>query len=365
VISFAGGLPNPRYFPIEEVREATNRVLAGNDRNSLQYSTTEGFLPLREYLAARLTKNRGFNVEPDDILITNGSQQGLDLVGKTFLNPRDGVVMERPGYLGAIQAFSMFEPTFHSVTLNPDGPDFEGLNPSIVWQSPTIYNIVPNFQNPSGNTHSLEKRKQLANVMQDAPTVLVEDDPYGELRFLGNDLPAVKSYLPQTIYLGSFSKIVAPAMRLGWVCAPPPVMDKLIIAKQAADLHSNFFSQQVVSQFLQDNDLDQHIAKIKEAYGRQRNCMVQMIEKYFPPEVSITQPEGGMFLWATLPESMSSLELFNEAEKNNVVFVPGSPFYVDGGGNRTLRLNYTNCDEATIEEGIKRLARAIKSLLTN
>ncbi|MGE5380530.1 MAG: PLP-dependent aminotransferase family protein [Methylocystaceae bacterium] len=364
VISFAGGLPNPHYFPLEEVREASNKVLAGNDRNALQYSTTEGFLPLREFIAARLTKNRGFHVDPDDILITNGSQQGLDLLGKTFLNPGDGVVMERPGYLGAIQAFSMFEPRFYSVPLLEEGPEIASVQEIIKKYAPKLFYVVPNFQNPSGITHNMDNRRQLANVLKEASTILVEDDPYGELRFIGHDLPAIKSILPQkTIYLGSFSKIVAPAMRLGWICAPPQIMDKLIIAKQAADLHSNFFAQQVVNQFLNDNNLDEHIARIRAAYGQQRNYMVKMIEKYFPPEISITRPEGGMFLWAALPDGMSSLELFNLAAKNNVVFVPGNPFYVDGGGNSTLRLNYTNCDEATIEEGVIRLAQAIKTLM--
>jgi len=362
VISFAGGLPNPRFFPVRAINDATNKVLAENGENTLQYSTTEGYQPLRSFIAQRYQK-RGLNVDADQILITNGSQQGLDLIGKVFLDKNDGMVIERPGYLGAIQAFSMFEPQFHSVPLFEDGPDLDYLEAILKENRVKLMYIVPNFQNPSGITHSLAKRKELGALTSRYNLLVIEDDPYGELRFMGDDLPSVKLFNEdKTIMLGSFSKIVAPGMRLGWVCAPHDIMEKLIIAKQAADLHSNYFSQRVVHQYLCDNEIDEHINHIKDAYGKQRDCMVAMIDKYFPQYISCTKPEGGMFLWVTLPPTMSSLELFKLAASQDVAFVPGTPFYVDGGGTNTLRLNYSNSDEYRIEEGIKRLGRCISKL---
>ena len=364
VISFAGGLPNPDSFPIEEIKQASERVLADYGSSILQYSSTEGYLPLREYIAERYYKRFGLNVEADEILITNGSQQALDLIGKILLNKGDRVVLERPGYLGAIQSFSIFEPEFQSVSLNDDGIDLNQLADTLKTHNPKLFYTVPNFHNPSGVTYSAENREKVAALLKQHQTVLIEDDPYSELRFIGEDLPPIKKFLGnQSIMLGSFSKIVAPAMRLGWICAQGEMMEKLIIAKQAADLHTNYYSQRIVHQFLIDNDLEDHIEKIKEMYKQKRECMVQMIEKYFPQEVKITRPEGGMFLWVTLPEQMSSLELFHEASKENVAFVPGDPFYVNGKNVNTLRLNYTNSSEEMIEEGIKRLAKVIKQML--
>jgi 2-aminoadipate transaminase len=366
VISFAGGLPNPSSFPIQEVQNATQKVLTENGNNVLQYSTTEGHLPLREYIADRYLKKKGVKVEPDEILITNGSQQGLDLIGKIFLNKNDDILIERPGYLGAIQAFSIFEPKFHTVPLLDDGVDTNLLEEGLKEYNPKLFYAVPNFQNPSGITYTAQNREKVASILKNHNTIFIEDDPYGELRFLGQDVPSMKTYLEDNvILLGSFSKIVAPAMRLGWICAKHELMEKLIIAKQASDLHTNYFSQRVVHQYLIDNDVDNHVQKIRKLYKSQRDCMVSMIERYFPEEVKSTKPEGGMFLWATLPEGFSSLELFDLASKDNVAFVPGDPFYVNEKGTNTLRLNYTNSDEAAIEEGIKRLSKAIKELVAN
>jgi len=366
VISFAGGLPNPSSFPVQEVQNAAQKVLTENGSNVLQYSTTEGHLPLRQYIADRYLKKKGIKVDPDEILITNGSQQGLDLIGKIFLNKNDDILIERPGYLGAIQALSIFEPKFHTVPLLDDGVDTNLLEEALKEYNPKLFYAVPNFQNPSGITYTAQNREKVASILKNHDTIFIEDDPYGELRFLGQDVPSMKTYLEDNvILLGSFSKIVAPAMRLGWICAKHEIMEKLIIAKQASDLHTNYFSQRVVHQYLIDNDVDNHIEKIRKLYKGQRDCMVSMIEKYFPEEVKSTKPEGGMFLWATLPEGLSSLELFDLASKDNVAFVPGDPFYVNEKGTNTLRLNYTNSDEATIEEGIKRLSKAIKELMAN
>lgn len=364
VISFAGGLPNPASFPVEEISAAAQKVLSEDGKNALQYSTTEGFLPLRRLIADRYDRRFGLKISTDEILITNGSQQALDLIGKIFLNKGDGVLIERPGYLGAIQAFSIFEPRFQSVLLGADGIDLVSLEAILQNHTPKLFYTVPNFQNPSGLTYSLENRKKTAEILKNHNTILIEDDPYGELRFIGQDVLPIKIFLgEQSILLGSFSKIVAPAMRLGWICASHEIMEKLITAKQAADLHTNFFSQRVVAQYLAENDLDNHIHKIKTMYQAQRNCMVEMIRRYFPPEVSCTQPEGGMFMWVTLPNHMSSIRLFELASKVNVAFVPGDPFYVKESNTNTLRLNYTNSNETEIEEGIKRLGRAIQDMM--
>jgi len=364
VISFAGGLPNPGFFPVEEIARASTKVLAKDGRNVLQYSTSEGYLPLREFIAERYLRKSRLKIESDGILITNGSQQGIDLIGKVFLNKGDRVVIERPGYLGAIQAFSIFEPNFQSVPLLDDGIDTDLLEKALREDNAKLLYTIPNFQNPSGITYSGQKRKDVANILGKHNVVCVEDNPYGELRFTGKELPLIRNYLDDTILLGSFSKIISPGLRIGWICAGNEIMEKLIIAKQAADLHSNYLSQRIVHQYLMDNDIDEHIMEIRAAYGKRRDLMIDMMTEHFPEEVKYTKPEGGMFLWVTLPESVSSLDLFELAVKENVAFVPGNPFYTgDGSRNNTMRLNFSNSDEEQIEEGIKRLASCLERLL--
>lgn len=363
VISFAGGLPNPKFFPAEEIAAASSRVLHEDGETVLQYSTTEGYQPLRQWIADRYAQKSGLSVSPEDILITNGSQQALDLIGKVFLNPNDTVLLEKPAYLGAIQAFSVFEPQFVPVSLREDGIDTEELAQTLNRCKAKLFYTVPNFQNPTGLTYTAENRRQLANTLQSHNTILIEDNPYGELRFLGKDQPNMKTFLGDPcILLGSFSKIFAPAMRLGWICACPAIMEKLVTVKQAADLHTNYFSQRVLFQYLQDNDLDAHIRRITQAYKQQRDCMVENLRRYFPADVQITEPEGGMFLWMTLPEGISAMDLFERASARNVAFVPGNPFYVDADSVNTLRLNYTNSDNKEIESGIHRLAEALSEL---
>lgn len=364
VISFAGGLPNPASFPIEEIAEASQQVLSEDGANALQYSTTEGYLPLRQQIAKRYEKRFGLKIDPEEILITNGSQQGLDLLAKVFLNKGDDVLIERPGYLGAIQALSLYEPTFRMVTLNDGGVDLEALEKVLTDYHPKFFYGVPNFQNPSGRSYTAENREKAAEILRRHDTLFVEDDPYGELRFSGTAAPSMKNYLGEDcILLGTFSKIVSPAMRLGWICARKEIMEKLVTAKQGTDLHTNFFTQRVVSRYLEVNDLDAHIEKIREMYKAQCGCMTAAIGKYFPPEVKCTIPEGGMFLWVTLPEGMSSTELFDHTIAENVAFVPGEPFYVGEQGGNTLRLNYTNSDPDKIEEGIRRMGNAIRKMM--
>lgn len=364
VISFAGGLPNPKLFPVKELADACLKVLQDDGENVLQYSTTEGYLPLREYIVERYFLKRGLKASPDEILITNGSQQCLDLIGKVFINKGNRIVIERPGYLGALQAFGIYEPHFVPVPLLDDGMDMDILEKELKAGETKLLHTVINFQNPSGVTYSRQKREKLAELVEGHNMVLIEDNPYDELRFMGENLPSMKSFLPDsTIVLGSFSKVVTPGLRLGWIRAAADVMDKIVVAKQSSDLHSNYLSQRAVYQYLVDNNLDEHILKIRKVYKKQRDLMVSMIERHFPQEIKYTRPEGGMFLWVTLPENISSLDLFKLATEENVAFVPGKAFYVDGGGENTLRLNFSNSDEERIEEGIKRLAKVIKKML--
>ena len=266
IISFAGGLPNPAFFPVKEIAEAAAKIFEMDGRNVLQYSTTEGYLPLRKYIAERYLKRNGLKIHPDQILITNGSQQGLDLIGKAFLNKGDGVVIESPGYLGAIQAFSIYEPTFKSVSLLDDGIDIDMLKKTVRDEQIKLVYTVPTFQNPSGITYSRQKRKDVANILEKHDVIFIEDNPYYELRFAGEDLPLIRNFREEnSILLGSFSKIVSPGLRLGWICTTNEIMEKIIIAKQASDLHSNYLAQRIVYQYLIDNDIDKHIIKIRDA----------------------------------------------------------------------------------------------------
>ena len=362
IISFAGGLPNPELFPVSAMDVASHEVFAEIGSSALQYSTTEGDAGLRAIIAKRYER-RGLTVDPDSILVTTGSQQILDITAKVFLDRGDKVVIERPGYLGAIQAFSFFEPEFVTVSLESDGPNLEELEAAFKDGAKCFY-AVPNFQNPSGVSYSLEKRQKVAALLDKYNVIFIEDDPYGELRFIGEDLPSVYSFCKgPSLLCGSFSKIAAPGFRIGWVVAQKDIYDKLVIAKQASDLHTSTVAQSIMRRYLETNDIESHVALIRQRYGHQREVMVEMIRRYFPEGVTITEPEGGMFLWATLPENVSAMDLFDIAIKEKVAFVPGRPFYVDDSGENTLRLNFSNSDEARIEEGIKRLGKSIATLL--
>ena len=363
VISFAGGLPNPRFFPVVEIAAATSKVLAGTDVSVLQYSTTEGYQPLREYIAQRYRDMKKLDVTADEILITNGSQQGLDLIGKVFIGKNDKIVIERPAYLGAIQAFSVYEPQFCPVSLIDDGVDIDQLRDVLRGNNVKLFHTVINFQNPSGISYSENKRQEIAKIFEQNGTVIVEDDPYSDLRFTGEAPSSMRSWLAdRAILLGSFSKTIAPGLRLGWICAKREIMDRLVTVKQASDLHSNSLCQRIVYHYLINNDVNRHIETIIAVYKKQRDVMISVIERNFPGEVKFTRPEGGMFLWVTLPQRLSALELFELAVKENVAFVPGTPFFVDGGGTNNIRLNFSNSDEQRIEEGIKRLGLIIRKL---
>ncbi len=363
IISFAGGLPHPDSFPVAAVARAAERVFAESGADALQYSTTEGYEPLRRWIAARYVA-QGIAADPDDILITTGSQQALDLVGRALLNRGDAVVMERPGYLGAIQCFSLFGVRFFPVTLRESGVDTEMLDRTIAESGAGVFYAVPNFQNPSGISYDARTRMEVAEIMERRGCVLVEDNPYGELRFMGENLPPVRKFSRSpAVLLGSFSKVVAPGLRLGWVFAPKELMDCMVRAKQACDLHTSSLTQRILYQYLMDADVEAHIQSIRERYGRHRDIMVEAIHRHFPEEVHTTRPEGGMFLWCTLPAHLSAEEVFQQAIARNVAFVPGKPFYVDGTDN-TFRLNFSNASPERIEEGIARLGTCLRECLT-
>ena len=366
VISFAGGLPNRDLFPAEAIKEATQKVFDIYGRDIFQYSNSEGHLELREFISARYRQKKNLNIPVENILITSGSQQGLDLLGKVFLNDRDGLIIEEPGYLGAIQSFSLYKPRFLPVKVNEEGMDTDRLREVVVSEKPKMMDTVPTFQNPSGISYTPDNRREVAKILERSQTILIEDDAYGELRFSGESRESFKALLPEhCVLLGSFSKIVIPGFRLGWVVASDSIMDKLIVAKQAADLHTSHFTQSILYQYLRDNDVDKHIRLIREAYGRQCQAMLKGMEDCFPNEMKFTRPGGGMFSWAELPEGLSSLELFDLAVKDNVIFVPGDPFYIGRKNTRTMRLNFSCVDESTITEGIQRLSRAIQKLMDN
>ena len=360
IISFAGGLPHPASFPVDAVASAAASVLEEAGPEALQYTTTEGFPPLRQWIADRY-RRQGIHVSPDDILITTGSQQALDLVAKACIDRGGKVVMERPGYLGAIQCFAVFGPDFVTVPLTPRGVDTDALRKAA--RGAQVFYAVPSFQNPSGITYDEQTRREVADIMAETGCLLVEDNPYGELRFMGQHLPPVRAYASApSVLLGSFSKVVSPGLRLGWVCAPQDVLNPMITAKQASDLHTPGFTQRILHRYLTDNDVDTHIASIRARYGTQRDAMVQAIRRHFPEDVACTEPEGGMFLWCTLPEGISAEALFHKAIERKVAFVPGRPFYVDETDD-TFRLNFSNSSPELIDEGIARLGQCLREYL--
>ena len=364
IISFAGGLPNPVSFPKKELKQSMERVIDQFGDEVFQYSSTEGYRPLREWVAERYRDEYGMDVQADDVLITTGSQQALDLMGKVLINPGDALAIEEPGYLGAIQAFTVFEPDFCPVPLLDDGIDLDRLEQILEERNVKLLYTVPNFQNPTGLTYSVEKRKALCALLNRYSAYLIEDDPYGQLKFEGEVYPYIGSFgLKKSVLFGTISKIITPGMRLGWICTKDrELMQHLVTAKQAADLHSNIFAQYAVYDYLMNHELNEHIGKIKTLYKEQSDAMLQAMKDFFPDTVTYTMPKGGMFVWGSLPEGESSLELFDRAMKEKVAFVPGNQFYVDDQKPvPTFRLNYTNSEPEVIREGIRRLGRLMES----
>lgn len=361
VISFAGGLPNPISFPQEELLASMERVVKTHGSKVFQYSITAGLPELRQYIADRYNRRFGLRLTVDNIIITTGSQQALDLIGKVLLDKGDGIIVEKPTYLAAIQAFALNQPVFYPVELTGEGLNLEQLEEALRHNVKFIY-AIPEFQNPTGLTYSAENRERIYEMLRDRNVVLVEDDPYGELRFKGRHLPYIGAgRLPNSILLGTFSKTVTPGMRTGFVISEnAELLRNISIAKEAGDLHTNIFSQYLIWDYLAHNDLDAHIAKIRELYQKQAQAMLDAMDKYFPATVKYTRPQGGMFLWATLPEGVSAMSVFPKALEKRVAFVPGDPFYINVQNANTMRLNYTNADCGTIDEGIRRLGGLLK-----
>lgn len=362
VISFAGGLPNPISFPIDELKQSVNDAIDANGAKVFQYSTTQGYLPLRQYIADKYNiKQSNLNYTADDVLITTGSQQALELISKVLLNKGDGVVIEEPGYLGAIQAFTLREPSFYGVTLETEGLNVEQLKDALIQPNVKMVYTVPNFQNPTGLTYTKERREEVFEAVKDQDIIFIEDDPYGELRFTGEHLPYIAAgKMTNSVVLGSFSKTVTPGMRLGYILTKNhELLNHVETAKQATDLHTNIFAQYILHQYLTTNEYEAHVEKIIALYKTQADAMLASMEKYFPPYVKYTKPEGGMFVWVTLPEGVNALDKFSEAMEKKVAFVPGNPFYTDKESVNTLRLNYTNATPEIIEKGIKRLAEIL------
>jgi len=360
VISFAGGLPSGSTFPVERMREATLKVLAEAPQAALQYGPTEGYLPLREWVAARLARN-GAPVSAGNILIVTGSQQGLDLLGKTLIDEGSKVLVETPSYLGALQSFSLFGPEFVGMPSDEDGIDTDALTPELLDGARFMY-CLPNFQNPTGRRLPLARRKELVAKALAAGVPVVEDDPYGELSYGGEHLPSLLSLNPQGgIYMGSFSKILAPGLRLGYVVGPEPLYSKLVQAKQAADLHTPSFSQRIVYETIQDDFLEAHIPTIRDLYGHQCQLMLSALEQYFPAQAQWTRPEGGMFIWVTLPKGVDTTQLLAKAIAHNVAFVPGAPFYATDPQVNTLRLSFVTVPAEKIEAGMKILGELVRA----
>lgn len=358
VISFAGGLPSPATFPVERMAKVCNEILANAPSAALQYGPTEGYLPLRQWVAERHSKD-GVRIDVNQVLITTGSQQGLDLLGKVLLDVDSKLLVETPTYLGALQAFSLSEPKFVSVP-----SDDHGLVPSALTRDYTdgarfIY-CLPNFQNPTGRRLPLERRKELVRIATAAGLLLVEDDPYGALSYSGEQLPTLLSMNPKgVVHMGSFSKILAPGLRVGYLIAPEELHRKLVQAKQAADLHTPSFTQRIVHETIKDGFLDQHIPKIRDLYASQCRVMLDAMQQHFPSTVSWNQPEGGMFIWVKLPQGVDSNKLLEKAVAENVAFVPGTPFFANEPQTNTLRLSFVTVSKEKIQEGIARLGKII------
>jgi 2-aminoadipate transaminase len=375
VISFGGGLPAPEVFPIARCEEACCTVLREHGAQALQYSATEGFRPLREMIV-RHTLRYGMEVGPDNVLITSGSQQALDLIGKVFINPGDHVLVERPTYLGAIQAWQAYQAQFIPVPMDDDGVRMDPFEEALRTGPKFIYSL-PNFQNPTGVTLSLERRRKLVELADHYGVPILEDDPYGQLRYEGDHLPPIVAldakyrsrdgapYSGNVMYLSTFSKTLAPGLRLGWIVASHDVIDRLVLAKQGTDLHTSTFTQMVAYEVARDGFLDAHVREVRRVYQERRDTMLAAMAEHFPPGVTWTRPNGGLFVWVRLPEEMDAADLLPDAIAEKVVFLTGGAFFVDGSGRNTARFNFSNASPDLIREGIRRIGRVLHRRIGN
>ena len=362
IISFAGGLPAPELFPVKEMKAAVDKVFEEHGQEAMQYGAAKGVTALREVIQQHVKKKENVDSELDNVLVTTGSEQALDLVGKAFVDPGDTVLVEQPTYLCALDVFRSYGANFASVEMDEDGMKMDALEEALKANPNTklIY-TVPNFQNPTGRTMTEERRKQLAELAEKYDVYVLEDNPYGEIRFAGQHVPAVKSFdkSGHVLYMSTFSKTLAPGFRLGWLVADEDVVNKLTVLKQSADLHTDNLAQFAVAQFFADNDVDAHVKEISDLYGKRKDLMLEGIKKYFPEGVKYTNPEGGMFLWVEVPGVDDTVELFKECLEHDVAFVPGDPFFAGKAQPGAFRLNYSNMKEDQIEVGLKRLGAAL------
>jgi 2-aminoadipate transaminase len=370
IISFAGGLPAPDVFPVEQFQQACNVVLKDFGAQALQYSTTEGYAPLRQMIADTTERYYGARVSPEEIQITSGSQQALDFVGRLFINRGDLILVESPTYLGALQAWNVYGAQYITVPVDEHGMIVDELEKALRAGPKLIY-VLPNFQNPTGVTLSLERRKKLVELADKYGVPIVEDDPYGRLRYEGEHLTPIYVLDRQmrggkggnVIYMSTFSKLLAPGLRLAWMIAPTEVIRRIVMIKQAADLHTASFNQIVAYEVGKSGFLDEHVKVIRATYKERRDVMLEAMDELFPPEVKYTRPEGGMFLWGILPEEIDTTKIFEKAVEKRVAYVPGVAFYSNGGGQNTMRLNYSFSTPEQIREGVERLGRLFKEIL--
>jgi len=371
IISFAGGLPNPKSFPIDDLEGVIDSVLQHNGRTALQYGTTQGLKELRENIAERSVKE-GIDANPDNVIITTGSQQALDTVGKMFLNPGNVAFVGLPSYLGGINAFRSYESNLTGIPLDENGMRIDILEDTIKELLkddviPKFIYVIPTFQNPAGVVMPESRRKKLIDVANEYDLLIVEDDPYGKLRFDIDHVKPVKAFDDEglVIYMSTFSKILSPGFRLAWTIASPEIIRKMTICKQALDLCTNTFTQFIANEFIRRGSLDLHIMKICEMYKPKRDVMMETMKKYFPEGYVCYKPKGGMFAWVTLPEGIDTEIMFLDAIKEKVAYVHGKAFHVDGGGKRSMRLNFSYSTNEQIDEGMKRLGKVIKGKLEN
>jgi 2-aminoadipate transaminase len=375
MISFAGGLPAPEVFPVDAFEEAACHVLKTYKSQALQYSTTEGYPPLRQWIVDYMSKY-GIESTSDNILIASGSQQALDIIGKILINPGDLILTEEPTYLGALQAWRSYQAEYVSVPIDDQGLQTDRLEEALC-SGPKFMYILPNFQNPGGVTLSLERRRRLIDIADHYGVPIIEDDPYGELRYEGEHLPPLvvldakrlqsrpnysngHGFMQgNVIYISTFSKTLAPGLRLAWIVAPEEVIQRCVMVKQGMDLHTSTLIQMMSYEVLKNGFLEEHIRHIRQVYGERRNVMLDALERYFPPGARWTHPKGGLFLWVTLPREIDTLALMPKALENKVAFVPGTAFYPDGSGSNTFRLNFSNASPENIELGIRRLGEVI------
>ena len=366
VISFAGGLPAPELFPVEAMKKIAVRVLDEHGKRALQYSSTEGHLPLREKIAARTNRNLKTSLKAENIVVTTGSQQSLDILAKMYIDDGDCILCESPTYLGALSAFNACQPSYREVDTDGEGMVIADLEKALAEEkrAKLIY-VIPDFQNPSGKTWSLERRKAFMETVSKHDILVVEDNPYGELRFEGTTPPSLKSMdtKGQVVVLGTFSKIFCPGLRVAWVCGEPSFLESFCNLKQAADLHTSTLSQYEIDAFLSEYDIEEHVRKLVSVYRERRDIMIRTMDEAFPAEVTFTRPEGGLFTWAEMPEKISGRDLFMTALEKKVAFVPGGAFYPNGGHENTMRLNYSNMPPEKIVEGIRRLGEALREAL--